>query len=42
MVEKDEGLPYDSRKQTNRTVCAVATVLEVSEAAELKGFQLGV
>lgn len=42
MVEEHEGVADDAGEETDRTVDAGAAELEVAEAAELEGFELGV
>ena len=42
MVEEHEGLSDDARQQADGAVDASAAELEVAEAAELEGFQVGV
>ena len=42
VVEEHEGLLDDARQQADGTVDASAAELEVAEAAELEGFQVGV
>ena len=42
MVEEHEGPSDDARQQADGAVDASAAELEVAEAAELEGFQVGV
>ena len=42
MVEEHEGLSDDARQQADGAVDTSAAELEVAEAAELEGFQVGV
>jgi hypothetical protein len=42
VVEEHEGLSDDACQQADGAVDASATELEVAEAAELEGFQVGV
>jgi len=42
VVEEHKGLSDDARQQANGAVDASAAELEVAEAAELEGFQVGV
>lgn len=42
MVEEDEGAADDAGEEADGPVDALAALLEVAEAAQLEGFELGV